>query len=291
MANDKSVVKKPIISKILPHIGSIYRITPKPIWNICSSLVSIYYESKITGQYYCPVCQQKVVRFKPLSIAFDLMLEKCHYIHPRHSDEMMNPHAYSCPKCGAQDRERVYAMYLSQEFSKMEKTGRIYSFLDFAPSPSLSKFIKQHSFIRYRSADLYMKGVDDKVDITDLQIYESGKFDMILCSHVLEHVEQDVKAMKELYRVLNKNGFAIIVVPINLGLEEDFEDPTKTSESDRWKYFGQNDHVRVYSKKGFVSKLESVGFQVHQYGVDFFGMAEFERCGVHPRSILYVVTK
>lgn len=291
MANDKSVVKKPIISKILPHMGNIYRITPKPIWNVCRTLVSLYYESKISGQYYCPVCKQNVVRFSPLPITFDMMLEKCHYIHPRHSDEMMNTHAYSCPKCGAQDRERVYAMYLSKEFSKMGKTGRTYSFLDFAPSPSLSKFIKQHSFIRYRSADFYMKGVDDKVDITDLHIYESNSFDIILCSHVLEHVEQDVKAMKELYRVLNKDGFAIIVVPINLGLKEDFEDPTKTSESDRWKYFGQNDHVRVYSKKGFISKLESVGFQVHQYGGDFFGMAEFERCGVHPRSILYVVTK
>jgi SAM-dependent methyltransferase len=291
MASDKTVTRKPIINKILPHIGRIYRITPRPIWHFFSSLISLYYESKISGQYYCPVCKQSVARFKPLPITFDMMSEKCLYIHPKHLNEMMNTHAYSCPKCGAQDRERVYAMYLSQEFSKMKETGKTYNFLDFAPSPSLSKFIKKHSFINYRSADLYMKGVDDKVDITDLHIYESGSFDMILCSHVLEHVEQDIKAMKELYRVLNKDGFAIIVVPINLGLKEDFEDPTKTSESDRWKYFGQNDHVRVYSKKGFVSKLESVGFQVHQYGVDFFGMAEFERCGIHPRSILYVATK
>lgn len=291
MATDKAIIKKPFVNKILPHLGIIYRITPKPIWCMFRSLISFYYESKISGQYYCPVCKQSVVQFRPLPVTHIMMFEKCHFIHPLHSDEMMNPHAYSCPKCEASDRERVYAMYLSQEFSKMKETGRTYKFLDFAPSSSLSKFIKQHSFINYRSADLYMKGVDDKVDITDLHIYESDSFDMILCSHVLEHVEHDVKAMKELYRVLNKHGFAIIVVPINLGLKEDFEDPTKTSESDRWKYFGQNDHVRVYSKKGFISKLESVGFHVHQYGIDFFGMVEFERCGIHPRSILYVVTK
>ena len=167
MANDNSSIKKPIISKLLPHIGSIYRVTPKPIWRFFSSLISLYYESKISGQYYCPVCNQNVVRFRPLSITFDMMSERCHYIHPRHLNEMMNTHAYSCPQCGAQDRERVYAMYLSQEFSKMKETGKIYNFLDFAPSLSLSRFIKQHSFINYRSADLYMKGVDDKVDITE----------------------------------------------------------------------------------------------------------------------------
>lgn len=291
MANNRSAKKKPIISKILSLVRTSYKFSPKPIRRIFSSLISLYYESKITGQYYCPICKQRVIRFNPLPITFDIMLEKYHYIHPRHSDEMMNTHAYSCPKCGSSDRERIYAMYLSREFKKMEETGKTYSFLDFAPSQALSKFIKQYSFIKYRSADFYMKGVDDKVDITDLLIYESDSFDIILCSHVLEHVEQDIKAMKELYRVLNKDGFAIIVVPINLGLKEDFEDSTKTSESDRWKYFGQNDHVRVYSKKGFVSKLESVGFHVHQYGLDFFGSVEFERCGIHPRSILYVVTK
>ena len=136
-----------------------------------------------------------------------------------------------------------------------------------------------------------MESADDKADITDLHIYNNESFDILLCSHVLEHVPNDRKAIEELFRVLKKHGLGIIMVPINLGLNKDFEDPTKTSVEDRWKYFGQDDHVRTYSKQGFVSKLEQGGFKVHQYGIDFFGMAEYERCGIHPRSILYVVSK
>ena len=289
--SNNNTVSKPLITKLLPQAISLYKIIPKPIWNVIRSIISDYYESKMSGLYFCPVCKHRITRFKPLPIYFDLMFEKCQYVHPMHLDEMMNPHAYSCPICGASDRERVYAMFLSQEFDKLKESGKTYNFLDFAPSKSLGAFIKKQSFIRYRSADLHMKGVDDKVDITNLNIYEPESFDIILCSHVLEHVEQDLKAMQELHRVLKKDGFAIVVVPINLALEKDFEDSKYTSESDRWKYFGQNDHVRAYSKKGFVSKLEQTGFKVHQYGIDHFGMAEFERCGIHPRSVLYVVTK
>ena len=183
-------------------------------------------------------------------------------------------------------------MFLSKKFEEMKNANcSDMKFLDFAPSAGLQQLIKKYDFIKYRSADLYMDGVDDKVDIVDMKIYNDNQFDALLCSHVLEHIQNDVKAMSELYRILKPEGWGIIVVPINLGLEKDFEDEKYTSEEDRWKYFGQNDHVRAYSKKGFVSKLESVGFIVQQLGIDYFGMAEFERCGIHPRSVLYIVSK
>jgi len=140
--------------------------------------------------------------------------------------------------------------------------------------------------------DLFMAGVDDKVvDITNMSIYADNRFHLIVCSHVLEHIEDDRKAMAELYRVLNPAGFAIVMVPINLWLKEDFEDPVKTTEAERWRYFGQNDHVRVYSKAGFVGKLTAVGFKVAQLGIDYFGAEVFERNGIHPRSVLYIARK
>ena len=63
------------------------------------------------------------------------------------------------------------------------------------------------------------------------------------------------------------------------------------SGNDRWKHFGQNDHVRMYSKTGFITKLQSVGFTVHQLDISYFGANVFERNGIHPRSILYIVCK
>lgn len=281
-------------------IGLIRELTPPFIWAIAKRVFKrIPKENEssqrqiLKGRFFCPVCGNNVVRFEPLPLYYEQMQEKYPSEQPQFLGEMMNTHAYLCPHCHASDRDRLYAMYMSKKFEGINKSNNLseIAFLDFAPSSGLQQFVKKYDFIKYRSADLYMEGVDDKVDIVDMNIYKDNQFDVLLCSHVLEHIKNDKKAMSELYRVLKIGGWGIVVVPINLGLENDFEDEKYTSEEDRWKYFGQNDHVRAYSKKGFVSKLESVGFKVQQYGMDYFGMAEFERCGIHPRSVLYVVSK
>jgi hypothetical protein len=80
-------------------------------------------------------------------------------------------------------------------------------------------------------------------------------------------------------------------VPIHLGLTEIYEDPSITDEAGRWKHFGQNDHVRLYSKQGFLERLRGVGFKVDQLDRQFFGEDAFEKYAIHPRSVLYVVTK
>jgi predicted SAM-dependent methyltransferase len=97
--------------------------------------------------------------------------------------------------------------------------------------------------------------------------------------------------MKELHRVLKPGGWGIAMVPITNAIEETYENDSITTDADRWKYFGQDDHVRMYSKKGFVGNLEKAGFKVDQLGIDYFGSNVFERHGIHPRSILYIVSK
>ena len=241
------------------------------------------------NSFICPVCNKTVRTFLRLPIFYDDMMEKYEYIHSLFCFETMNRKAYSCPHCSASDRNRLYAIYLNKIFQTLAKEK--YTFLDIAPTKNLTEFIKKHDFIKYKSADLYMEGVDDKVDITDMNIYADNSFDMILCSHVLEHIDDDRKAMSELFRVLKPSGFGIIMVPINLNLKEDFENPEYKTESERWKYFGQNDHVRLYSKSGFVTKLMQAGFKVNQLGIDYFGSEVFEKNGIHPRSVLYVVEK
>ena len=261
--------------------------TPPVVWNWIKRVLGI---RDPQGSLFCPVCGKRVDLFQPISLRLRKMYEQYPPVS-RCLSETLYWHAYSCPHCGASDRSRLYAMYLSEKFLEMEKTGQQYLFLDIAPTWALPKFIKSHGFIRYRSADLYMENVDDKVDIMDMNIYQDGQFDVILCSHVLEHVNDDRKALSELYRVLKPSGFAIVMVPINLLLEKDFEDKNIVSEADRWRYFGQNDHVRSYSKNGFITKLKETGFIVHQYDEKYFGAFEFRKFGIEPHSVLYVVTK
>ena len=97
-----------------------------------------------------------------------------------------------------------------------------------------------------------------RVDITDLP-FDDSRFDAIYCSHVLEHVPDDRKAMSELRRVLRPGGWAILQVPIK-GIVT-FEDPAVTTPEDRERVFGQSDHVRIYGLD-FKDRLEEVGFKV-----------------------------
>jgi ubiquinone/menaquinone biosynthesis C-methylase UbiE len=91
--------------------------------------------------------------------------------------------------------------------------------------------------------------------------FEDESFDLIICNHVLEHIEDDRKALREIYRVLKNNGISILQVPININREKTFEDPKITSISEREKHFGQYDHVREYGID-YKSRIEEVGFIV-----------------------------
>lgn len=240
--------------------------------------------------FYCSVCDTGLKYFNPLPLHYFEQLDKHQYIHPIFTAETINIFQYTCPACGASDRDRLYALYLKRQFEKLSPYKE-YSFIDFAPAMSLANFIKKMPCLKYRSADLYMDGVDDKVDITDLSVYRDDSVDFLLCSHVLEHIEEDRKAMRELYRILKPGGWGIIMVPVLLSLKEIYENYSITSEADRWKHFGQNDHVRIYSKSGFIERLEEAGFFVRQYDKHSFGEEVFTRHGIHSRSVLYIAEK
>jgi SAM-dependent methyltransferase len=124
--------------------------------------------------------------------------------------------------------------------------------------------------IKYTSVDLSHPLAMLRADLTDLPLPE-GAFDFVICSHVLEHVEDDGQAMREVLRVLRVGGSAILQVPIDYGRDVTFEDPKVTSPQDRLRVFGQEDHVRCYGRD-YVSRLIEAGFDVR---VDAFvrGMA------------------
>jgi len=89
---------------------------------------------------------------------------------------------------------------------------------------------------------------------------------LIICNHVLEHIDNDFKAMEEIYRVLKKNGIGILQVPIDESLSITFEDKTIIDPKIKSELFGQYDHVRKYGKD-FYDRLKSVGFKVKKIDV------------------------
>lgn len=98
--------------------------------------------------------------------------------------------------------------------------------------------------------------------------------------------------MEELYRVLKPNGWSILQVPIVLNLEKILEDPSITTPQGRREHFGQEDHVRVYNKEGFVGRLQSAGFHVSQFHLaEKYGIEEAIILGLSEKDILYIGTK
>lgn len=200
--------------------------------------------------------------------------------------ETLSYKSYSCVNCEAGDRDRLYKLYIAG-YENINKKTKI---LDFAPSKKLEEYLRNKTR-NYRSADLYLDDVDDKIDITNMKQYKNNSFDFFICSHILEHVDDDNKAISELYRVLKPGGRGILMTPIidKDGVQD--EDPKLKNIAERWRRFAQDDHVRLYEKKVFVSRVVREGFAIKVYGFWNLNIVSMIRNGISLRSRLYVLEK
>jgi SAM-dependent methyltransferase len=244
-------------------------------------------EAIVSPNYTCILCNHNLKSFEPLSSFYEQNLKKYGFPYSLDDAETLNLSQYSCPHCGGSDRDRLYALF----FNKTLNPDHSYRLLDIAPSSSLSSFIKGFQNIDYRSADLFMEDVDDKVDLTDMQIYADNTYDIFICSHVLEHVPDDRKAMSELYRVLKPGGWGVAMVPIIKSVLSTDEDSSVDQISERWRRFGQDDHIRLYAKNDYRKRLQEVGFKVSELTADDFSPQEFAANGIDINSVLYIVYK
>jgi SAM-dependent methyltransferase len=155
------------------------------------------------------------------------------------------------------ERHRLCWLYLKNETSLFSEPHKV---LHFAPEQAFLKRFRKMKHLDYTTTDLNSPIADVKADICDLP-FDDNSYDFIICNHVLEHIPDDTKAMKELYRVLAPGGTAILQVPYDKNRETTFEDNSITDPKERRKIFGQYDHVRVYGMDYFKT-LASVGFSV-----------------------------
>jgi SAM-dependent methyltransferase len=159
--------------------------------------------------------------------------------------------------------------------------GRAKNVLHFAPERCLEPFLRQRLGAGYQTADLEREDVDLRLDVTNIQLSDES-FDVIICSHVLEHVPDDRRAMQELRRILSSNGWGLVVVPITRDVT--FEDPTIVDPDERLRVFGQRDHVRMYGPD-IVDRLRDAGFWVVSHGAsDMYSEKNIARMGLRRAS-------
>ena len=215
------------------------------IRNIIDSIKELRYP---IGRRFCPVCNASFRAFRSAG-------------NPLRRDAQ-------CPACGALERHRLLWLYLKSRTNLFDGVPK--KVLHVAPEICLENKLRAELGKDYVTADLENSRAMVKLDITDIT-YRDGYFDVIYCSHVLEHVPDDRKAMREFYRVLNPNGWAILLVPITA--EVTFEDASVVSPQERLRLFGQEDHVRQYGPD-YIDRLKECGFRVQVTTVQEMGSSE-----------------
>lgn len=161
-----------------------------------------------------------------------------------------------CPICGSFPRHRILISWLDERIDQIRGRKILY----FAQEKSTRLWCNRNQ-IDCITADLN-KEADLKLDIEETGL-EDNSFDIIVCNHVLEHVSDYRKALRELYRIVKMDGMVIVSFPVDFSLSTVYEDSSIVLEKDCIQHFGQRDHRRVFGKDS-VEILESIGFYVSE---------------------------
>ena len=203
----------------------------------------------------CPFCEKSFSRFRPTGVLDRLFWQSPEGMELLESPEI-NVADSQCPKCGSGERQRLLYFYLLKQIDFLSFKG--IKLLDVAPDDFLWDKVFSISDIKYTSIDITgARNPTEIMDITDLK-FEDNSFDTIICLHVLEHIPEDIRAMRELHRVLKPGGWAILQVPI--WAFETVEVPHATRNS-YLELYGHSDHVRRYGFD-YKDRLENSGFKV-----------------------------
>ena len=242
---------------------------------------------QLISNYKCPVCNKQIYGYLPLPDIYRENSVKYGYKYFG-QNEHLSLDKYTCPNCSANDRDRLYASFF-KDILQIKRNSNL-SLLHIAPSWSLNtNFLVK--YFNVTTTDLYMQNVNLKLDIENMKDIEENSFDFLICSHVLEHVKNPDIALNELLRVLKPSGQALIMVPINPNIKNTIEDSSHESKEERIKYYGQEDHLRLFAKQDFMDRIVNSGFELKTYDITNFGKRTFKRLGLRHSSVLYTGIK
>lgn len=228
---------KKLISLLIRYIPRKYLLR---LSGIGLRLVGVFYAG---SRVKCPICGHSYRQFLPYG-----------RIHPR-------PNAL-CPSCLSLERHRLIWLYLKERTPFFSGPQDV---LHVAPEQCFMKPFEKAHGDKYVTADIESPLAKVKMDIHRMP-FPDRSFDVVLCNHVLEHVDNDMRALTEIHRVLRPGGFAILQVPFFSPVPDvTLEDPSILSPREREIRFGQDDHVRKFGKdypqrinrSGLVAKPDS----------------------------------
>lgn len=220
-------------------------------------------------RFHCPVCDSPVSRFLPYGLP-------------------VREHAM-CPVCESMERHRLYWLYYTRRTDLLEGGAGARRFLHVAPEMGLETRLQRAPSLRYVTADFFSPYVDLRMDLCHLPL-RPGSVDVVHCSHVLEHVPDDRRAMVELLEALRPGGWGLIQAPIWTD-QPSWEDASITDPAERERVFGQHDHVRIYGPD-YPDRLREAGFEVETVrAADFLGAEEIEHHAVDADEEVYRCTR
>jgi len=216
---------------------------------------------------HCPICNNKFRKFLPYGI------------NSRNNA--------LCPKCLSLERHRLLWLYLNRKTDFFEKE---YKVLHVAPEQVYHKLFKKQKNLTYVTIDLESPLADVKMNLEKMT-FGNNEFDIVFCNHVLEHVDNDMKALSEIYRVLKKNGYAILQSCIDYDREKTYEDANIITPKDREREFWQKDHVRLYGMD-YSKRLKSSGFVVEECNfINELSKEEIDRYKLPMKETIFIGRK
>lgn len=218
----------------------------------------------------CPVCEKSFSKFLSYGSAV------------AHRENVL------CPYDLTLERHRLMWLYLKNEsdFFTAEKLN----VLHIAPEQCFIHIFKKQNNLNYLTGDLESPIADIHFDLHQIPL-EENRFDVVFCNHVMEHVNDPIQCMKEIYRVMKPGGWAIMQVPQDMSRAITNEDPSITSRAEREKHFWQKDHVRLFGRD-YPQWLEKAGFKVAIYDTkQKFDSAVIEKYRLMKDELLYIARK
>lgn len=192
-----------------------------------------------------------------------------------------------CPNCLSLERHRLIWLFLQEKTDFFTKPHK---FLHVAPELCFIKRFEKMENLDYITGDIESPLAKVKMDVHDIP-FDDNTFDVVFCNHVLEHVTDDKKVMREFLRVLKPGGWAILQSPINYDYETTYEDASITDPREREKAFGQDDHLRMYGRD-YDKQLEAGGFKVTPVDMlEVLGKERFERFALPGQELIYYCEK
>jgi SAM-dependent methyltransferase len=162
--------------------------------------------------------------------------------------------------------------------------------LHIAPEQCFYGKFKAQKNLNYLTGDLESPIADLHFDLHAIPL-ENDRFDVVFCNHVMEHVDDPIQCMKELFRVMKPGAWAIMQVPQDMSRQTTYEDPTITTPEDREKHFWQKDHVRLFGRD-YPQWLEKAGFELEYYDINQkFDANTIERYRLIKDELLYIAKK